>query len=141
MADLSDPAVLEFLMSGTRTAKVGFTARDGRPLVAPVWFVVDGDDIVFNTGVKSAKGNAIARDNRIVVCVDLEVAPFGFVQVQGVAEVSEEPTELLRLATAIAARYVGADRADEFGRRNSTPGEAVVRLRPTKVIANLDVTA
>ena len=72
--------------------------------------------------------------------VDLEQEPYGFVQVQGEATVSEDPDELLRTATAIAARYVGADRAEEFGRRNGVPGELVVRLRATKVVAELDMT-
>jgi hypothetical protein len=63
------------------------------------------------------------------------------VQVQGDAELSEDPGELLRTATAIAARYMGQDRAEEFGKRNGVPGELVVRLRPTKVLAVLDMTA
>jgi hypothetical protein len=29
---------------------------------------------------------------------------------------------------------MGADRAEEYGRRNSGPGELAVRLRPTKVL-------
>jgi hypothetical protein len=76
----------------------------------------------------------------VVVCVDSEVPPFGFVQVQGEATVSEDPTELLSSATAIGARYMGADRAEEFGKRNGVPGELLVRIHPTKVIANLDMT-
>jgi len=40
VAELSASAV-EFLSAGTRTGMLGFIAQDGRPLVAPVWFVVD----------------------------------------------------------------------------------------------------
>jgi hypothetical protein len=71
----------------------------------------------------------------------LEEPPYGFVQVQGDAELSEDPGELLSTATAIAARYMGQDRAEEFGKRNGVPGELVVLLRPTKVLAVLDMTA
>jgi PPOX class probable F420-dependent enzyme len=138
------PEERAFLTHGTRTGKLGFVAADGRPLVAPVWFVLEGTDdapeLVFNTGKETAKGRAVARDPRLVLCVDLERPPYGFVQVQGEATVSEDPDELLRTATAIAARYVGADRAEEFGRRNGVPGELVVRLRATKVVAQLDMT-
>ncbi|MCX5041575.1 PPOX class F420-dependent oxidoreductase [Aldersonia sp. NBC_00410] len=140
MASLSDPRVREFLAHGTRTAKLAFTAADGRPLVAPVWFVLEGDALVFNTNGRTAKGRALLRDPRVAVCVDVDEPPFAFVQVQGVAEVSEDPVELVRTATQIGRRYMGADRADEFGRRNGVPGEFVVRVRPTKVIANFDVT-
>ena len=139
MASLSDPEVRDFLSRGTRTGKLAYLAASGRPLVTPVWFVVEGDSLVFNTGKETVKGRALARDPRVSLCVDLEEPPFAFVQVQAEAELSEDPAELLRTATAIAARYVGAERAEEFGRRNAVPGELVVRLRPVKVLAAFDM--
>jgi PPOX class probable F420-dependent enzyme len=140
VTSINDRDVRAFLEYGTRTGKLGYTASDGRPLVAPIWFVLEGDEIVFNTGKKTAKGSAIARDPRLVLCVDLEEPPYSFVQVQGQAVTSEDPDELLRTATVIGGRYMGPERAEEFGRRNGVPGELVVRLRPSKVIAQLDIT-
>jgi PPOX class probable F420-dependent enzyme len=131
--------VIDFLSDGTRTAKLGYVAADGRPLVAPVWFVVDGNQLVFNTGKQAAKGRAISRDPRVVICVDDQSPPFSFVQVQGVASTSEDPDELLDTATRIGGRYMGAERAEEFGRRNAAPGELVVRVTPTKVIKGFNV--
>ena len=135
------PEAVEFLTNGTRTGKLGYTAADGRPLVAPVWFVVEDGAVLFNTGKDTAKGRAIRRDPRLVLCVDLEESPYAFVQVQGTATISEDPGELVRSATAIGARYMGADRAEEFGRRNGVPGELLVRLEPTKVVSVFDMTA
>lgn len=137
---MTDPKISAFLGAGTRTGKLAYTSGDGRPLVVPIWFVVEDGTLVFNTGKDTAKGRALARDPRATLCVDLEEPPYGFVQVQGTAELSEDPAELLRTATAIAARYVGQDRAGEFGKRNAAPGEFVVRLRPTKVIAAFNMT-
>lgn len=140
MASLSDQRVRDFLTEGTRTGKLAFVASDGRPLVAPVWFILEGDEIVFNTGKDTAKGRSIRRDGRLSLCVDVSAPPYSFVQVQGVAEVSEDPGELLRTATDIAARYMGPDRADEFGKRNAVPGELVVRLRPTRIVTDFSVS-
>jgi PPOX class probable F420-dependent enzyme len=140
VASLGDPEVREFLSHGTRTGKLSWLSASGRPLVAPVWFVVEDGALVFNTGRDTAKGRALARDPRVSLCVDLEEPPYAFVQVQGEAELSEDPGELLRTATAIAARYMGAGRAAEFGQRNAVPGELVVRLRPTRVLAAFDVS-
>jgi PPOX class probable F420-dependent enzyme len=137
-AELTDE-VIAFLSSGTRTAKLGYLARDGRPLVAPVWFIVDNAALVFNTGGGSAKGRALQRDSRVTICVDDEQPPFSFVQVQGVAGLSDDPDELLDTAARIGGRYMGADRAEEFGKRNGVPGEFVVRVTPTKVIAAFDI--
>ena len=137
MNELTDD-VVAFLSEGTRTGKLGYTASDGRPLVAPVWFVMDGlhgrQALAFNTGKDTAKGRALARDPRAVICVDDQRPPYSFVQVQGTVAISEDPADLLDIATRAGARYMGADRADEYGRRNGVPGELVVRLRPSKVI-------
>jgi PPOX class probable F420-dependent enzyme len=134
------PQIRDFLTHGTRTGKLGFVAADGRPLVAPLWFVVEGDELWFNTGSTTAKGRAIARDPRLVLCVDIERPPYAYVQVQGVATISEDPAELVASATLIGRRYMGADHAEEFGRRNGVPGELLVKLRPTKGVTDLNVT-
>ena len=70
----------------------------------------------------------------------METPPYAFVQVQGEAMVSEDPEELRASAALIAARYMGAERAEEFGRRNAVPGELLVKLRPTKVVSDMDIT-
>ena len=139
MAELSGK-VVQFLSAGTRTGMLGYVASDGRPLVAPVWFLVEDGRLVFNTGRETSKGRALARDSRVVLCVDDPHPPYSFVQVQGVATVSEDPRELLDTATRIGARYMGADRAEQFGRRNAVPGELVVRVHPTKVITGFDIS-
>ncbi len=56
------------------------------------------------------------------------------------ATVTEDPQDVLDIATRTGARYMGADRADEFGRRNAVPGEVAVRVRPTKVITGFDIS-
>ena len=138
MAELT-PDVIEFLSAGTRTGMLGYLASDGRPLVAPIWFVVDDGRLVFNTGKATAKGRALHRDPRVALTVDDPNPPFSFVQIQGIAELSEDPEELRDLATRIGGRYMGADRAEEFGRRNGVPGELIVRVTPTKVIKAFDI--
>ena len=109
VASLNDSEVRDFLLQGTRTGKLSYLAASGQPLVTPIWFIIEGDSIVFNTGMDTAKGRSLARDPRTCLCVDLQEPPYGFVQVQGEAELSQDPAELLRTATAIAARYMGPD--------------------------------
>ena len=138
MAELSGE-VAQFLSAGTRTGMLGFVAADGRPLVAPVWFLVDNGELVFNTGRDTAKGRALQRDSRVVICVDDPHPPYSFVQVQGTARAIADAADLLDIATRIGARYMGTHRADEFGRRNAVPGELVVRFRPTKVISAFNI--
>ncbi|MFD7898197.1 PPOX class F420-dependent oxidoreductase [Streptomyces sp. NPDC059479] len=124
-----------FVSEGTRTAKLSTVRADGSPHIAPVWFVLDGDDLVFNTGKETVKGRNLLREGRAALCVDDERPPFAFVVIQGRAEIDEEPEQLRAWATRIAARYMGEERAGEFGERNGVPGELVVRLKADKVSA------
>jgi PPOX class probable F420-dependent enzyme len=130
-----------FLMEGTRTAKLAVVRKDGSPLVTPVWFLVDSDGtIVFTTGERTVKGRALERDPRVSICVEDDRPPFGFVRLDGVVELSDDPADLRSCAIRIAERYMGAERAQEFGERNSVPGEIVVRVRPTRVVGQADLT-
>jgi PPOX class probable F420-dependent enzyme len=140
MRRLSDAEWRAFLLEGTRTAKLAVVRKDGSPLVTPVWFVLDDDGlIVFETGRESVKGRALCRDPRLSICVEDDEPPFGFVRVDGIAELSDDLDELLVWTTRMAARYMGAERADEFGRRNAAPSEMLVRVRPTRVVAQVEL--
>jgi len=77
----------------------------------------------------------LQRDPRVALCVDDEAPPFRFVLIQGTAELSPHDPAKLEWATRIARRYMGNDVAEAYGRRNAVEGELVVRLIPTKVIA------
>ncbi|MFH9176918.1 PPOX class F420-dependent oxidoreductase [Streptomyces albogriseolus] len=128
-----------FVSHGTRTGKLATVRADGRPHLAPVWFVLDGDDVVFNTGAATVKGRNLARDGRLALCVDDDRPPFAYVILEGRARLSEDPGELRHWAARIGARYMGEDRAEEFGARNGVPGELLVRVRIDKVLAEKGV--
>ena len=131
--------VRAFLSEGTRTAKLATVTAGGAPHVVPVWFVLDGDDLVFTTHESSQKARALRRDPRVACCVDDDRPPYSYVMVSGNAAIITDVDDLRVWATRIGARYMGADRADEFGRRNGVPGELLVRITPTRVIAAKDV--
>lgn len=133
-----------FLASGTRTGKLAWVTKSGRPAVTPVWFVLDeradGFDLVFNTAKASGKAKAFARDPRVSLVVDEELPPYGLVTLDGVVELRDDPGPKRAFATRIGARYMGTDRADEFGLRNGGDDEWLVRLRPERITAVTDIT-
>ena len=138
---MSDAEVRAFLTGvPPHTGKLATVRADGRPHLAPVWYEVDTDGtIVFNTGDSTVKGRNLRRDPRASLCVDDERPPFGFVVVEGVVELSDDPDDLRDWAARIGARYMGADRAEELGARNGVAGELVVRLRPERVTSARDL--
>jgi len=128
-----------FLAHGTRTGKLATTRADGRPHVVPIWFVLDGDDIILTTGASSVKARNLRRDPRVSLAVDDQQPPYSFVMLEGTATLAEDAPDLLDWATRIGGRYMGADRAEEYGRRNGVPGELLVRITPTKFTAEAGV--
>jgi PPOX class probable F420-dependent enzyme len=129
----------EFLASGTRTGKLATVRADGRPHVAAVWFVPDGDDVVFMTGARTVKGRNLRRDPHACLYVDDERPPFAYVRLDGRVAITEDLDEMLVWSTRIARRYMGDDLAERYGRRNAVPGELLVRLRPTRVVTEAGV--
>lgn len=123
-----------FLLERPRTAKLASVRADGRPHVAPIWFDLDGETIVFTTGQATVKAANMRRDPRVSLCVDDETPPFAFVIVEGTVTFSEDLGELRTWATKIGGRYMGADLAVAYGARNGVPGELLVRVKPTLVI-------
>jgi hypothetical protein len=122
-----------------RTAKLAVVRADGSPHVAPVWVDLDGDDVVFMTSADTVKGKAIVRDPRISLCWDDEEPPFSFVTVSGSATTDTDSAQLAYWATRIGGRYMGPEQADQYGRRNGVPPEMIVRLRPSRVVAKVNV--
>ncbi|MBF9070714.1 PPOX class F420-dependent oxidoreductase [Streptacidiphilus sp. NEAU-YB345] len=143
MATMTEAEWQAFVLTGTRTGKLAVTRRDGRPHVTPVWFLLDENEqvdgrpvLLFNTGETSLKAAALRRDPRFALCVDDQEPPFSFVMLEcTVLELVEDLAELRRWAPRIGGRYMGADRAEEFGARNAVPGEYLVRARVDHVVA------
>jgi PPOX class probable F420-dependent enzyme len=128
-----------FLVERPRPAILATSRADGRPHAAPVWIDVDDGTIVFNTGADTVKGRNLARDPRCSLVVQDDEAPFAMVVVEGTVALSDELADVRRWAARIGGRYMGAERAEEYGERNGVPGELVARLIPTHVVSARDV--
>jgi len=135
MPDMTQEEIRNFLLGGTRTGKLATVRADGRPHVAPIWFVMDGEDLIFTTWHKTVKAANLQRDPRASLCIDDQVPPFSFVIVEGRVSISDDADQRRIWTHKIARRYMGADLADQYGKRNNVEGELVLRLQPEKIIA------
>ena len=124
-----------FVTHGTRTGKLSTVRADGSPHVTPVWFLLDGDDIVLTTEKDGVKGRNLARDPRFVLCVDEDRPPYAFVLLHARAAISEDPDRMSHWGGLLGARYMGGDRVEEYAARNGGPGNLLVHGRIDKVIA------
>jgi PPOX class probable F420-dependent enzyme len=149
MTEMSKVEIGRFLMKGTFTGKLATVKEDGSSHVVPIWFVLEKKksrdrvgNIIFTTGSTSVKANNIQRDNRISICIDDQIPPFSFVTIFGTAKIYPyKQKEVLKWATEIAERYMGKSNAEAYGRRNSEEGLVLVRIKPTRIIAEKDIAS
>ena len=146
---MSKEEIARFVMQGTFTGKLATVRNDRSSHVVPIWFVLDNEnskrrrrigDIIFTTDSTSAKANNIRRDNRVSICIDDQTRPFSFITIFGTAKIhTYKQKEVLKWATKIAERYMGKKNAEAYGRRNSGEGAVLVRIKPTRIIAEKDI--
>jgi PPOX class probable F420-dependent enzyme len=130
---------IAFLADGTRTGKLATASPSGVPHVAPIWFVVDGDELVFTTHQATVKGRNLLANGRAALAADLEVFPYGFVTVRGPVSLDANAPDLRHWATRLAARYVPTGQEESYGLRNAVPGEMLCRLWIEKVGGHRDI--
>ena len=95
---------------------------------------------MFTTGADTVKGRAVRAEARVAICVDDDQPPFSYVLIEGTAQVSTDLEEMLVWATRIGGRYMGADRAEEFGRRNAVATELLVRVTSTRMVSHKNIS-
>ena len=147
MAEMTNQEIKRFLMKGTFTGKIATVKQDGSSHVVPIWFVLDSGnkrskvgDIYLTTGSDSIKAKNIQRDSRVSISVDNQTPPFSFVAISGNAKlIPYKQKEVLKWATKIAERYKGKKNAKAIGERNSGEGSVLVRIRPTKIVAEKNI--
>lgn len=136
MEHMSKAEYMAFLAEGTRTGKIATVRADGRPHVVPVWFVLDGDALIFTTWHTTVKASNLRRDPRACFCVDVAEPPYHFVMLEGQVEFLA-PTEdnMVHWTSQLGARYMGQEVAEAFGKRNAVEGELLLRFTPEHVVA------
>ena len=141
VAEMNPAEAQAFLEEPVRPAMLATVRPDGRPHLTPIWIDLDDDGcVVFTTGADTVKGRALRSEPRVAICVDDDRPPFSYVLIEGTAQVSTDPDEMLVWATRIGGRYMGADRAEEFGRRNAVDTELLVRVTPTRIVSRKNVS-
>src|SRR5438046_2138366 len=89
MAALSEKQ-LELLKSGKHFGVVATVGADGAPQTSVVWVDTDGENLLFNTTMKRAKGRNLRNDPRVSVTVWDNDDPYRYFEVEGEAELDEQ---------------------------------------------------
>jgi PPOX class probable F420-dependent enzyme len=130
---MTDEEAHAFLREGSRPATFASVRPDGRPHAVPTWYAVEGDEIVLTTWHTTVKAANIRHDPRVAIVVQDPEPPYSYVAVEGEAQLIDDLEMCRRISTTLGAKYMGAERAEEYGRRNGVEGELVVRIRAVRM--------
>lgn len=136
---MNDQQVLDFLAAGAPTAHLATVRPDGRPHAVPVWFVVDGAELVFVTHSSSVKARNLSRTGYAAVSVDDPRPPFSFATVEGPVALSTDLEEVRHWGEIGAARYLGAEAAAAYAYGEHFPDDLLGRLTPARLTGMADL--
>jgi PPOX class probable F420-dependent enzyme len=108
---------------------------DGSPLQAVVWYLLDGDAIVFNSRVGRHWPTNLQRDRR----VSLTVADgYEYVEMRGEVEIDEDPIRGQEVIAGLTHRYQpNKESADALIAEFASQARVTFRLRPTRIFERL----
>jgi PPOX class probable F420-dependent enzyme len=104
---MTDAEILEFLSEGRKVLQVATIGKDGMPHLAPMWYVMDGDRIVFRSFTKSQKIVNLMRDPRLSVLTEEgdSYAELRGLSIQANAELITDPDYIVKIYGKLAAKY------------------------------------
>jgi len=116
------------ILQGPCTGVLTTLFADGSPQSTPVWFLLDGDDILFSTTADAQKLRNITGDPRSTFAVYSPTDDMSYVEVRGAIEISEDPTADTRDRIVQKHGYVDGSAFDAPGTQRFT-----LRLTPIKI--------
>ncbi len=113
MAKLSQDELVRFL-DEAHVAHLVTLRLNGKPHVAPVWYVWDGSRAVVMAGQDAIKVQNIRRNPAVSLSIAAAQRPYHYVIIEGLATVTRD--DLDRQVRRICVRYDGPERGEAFAR-------------------------
>lgn len=126
----------EFLESH-RLCVFGFNRRSGPPSLSPVYYFMDGDEIVISTTAARVKAKAVQRNPEVSVCVLDEKMPFDYLTVFGHARIEEEGAAdvMRRIGEAMSGNPIPEAALPALEQRAKSEGRVVIRVKPAQFVS------
>ncbi len=121
-----------------RFAVLATVNPDGSPHLTVMWYLLDGDDIVFNTAAGRRKAVNLERDQRVSLTVYDDASPYRYLRMEGRVRIVHDPDVSQADIRRLALRYYDGDEAktERAMRENfSTQQRISYRLRARRVYA------
>ena len=131
-ASLSDTA--RKIIDEPNPAVLATVNPDGSPQTSVVWVRRDGDDLLISSAAGRRKDKNLARDPRVSVTVYDQADPLQYVEVRGLASISEDAGR--QLAGSLAEEYEGPGAGQEYLELPPEVIRIVIRITPQRVLGS-----
>jgi PPOX class probable F420-dependent enzyme len=115
-----------------RLCIVGYARRAGPPAMTPVYYAMDGDDIVISTTRTRAKGRVLKGKPAVSVCVLGEAQPFPYLTVYGRARIEDEGAVdvMMKIGERMTGNAIPESARPAVEKRAQDEGRVVLRVTP-----------
>ncbi len=126
------PEERKAFLSEHRLAIVGAERKDAPPQLSPVYYVMDGDDLLISTTATRAKAKVIRHNSRVSICVLGEQPPFPYLTVYGRGRIETEGAVDVMMAVggAMAGNPLPESMRPAIEQRAEKEQRVVLRVTP-----------
>lgn len=119
-----------------RLCVVGYGRSDGPPSLSPVYYVMDGEDLLISTTATRAKTRAIRRNPDVSICVLGEAMPFPYLTVYGCGRIEEEGAvdAMMKVGGAMSGSPIPESARPAVEERARKEGRVVLRVTPQSYV-------
>jgi len=116
-----------------RLCVVAYGRGAGPPALSPVYYALDGDDLLISTTRSRAKAKAIMRNPDVSVCVLGEQMPFPYLTVYGHGTIEEDGAAdvMRKVGERMTGNPIPEAALPAIEKRAREEGRVVLRVRPT----------
>ena len=118
-------------LAGLHVGVLSLSDNPKGPLTVPIWYDYEpGGELWFITGPNSLKGKLLKVGVRLSLMAQSEEPPYKYVSIEGPVVSIDEATNNDLLAMAI--RYLGKDRGEQYAKNSESGGGVIVRVKPER---------
>lgn len=126
------------LLEESRYCVVAYGRKSGPPAMSPVYYVMDGDDLVISTTAARAKGRVFAREREVSVCVLSEKPhpspPYITIYGKGRIETEGAVDLMMRIGEVMTGRPVPESARSAVEERARKEERVVLRITPERYV-------
>jgi PPOX class probable F420-dependent enzyme len=127
-------------LNDNRFCVVGYGRKAGPPAMSPVYYVMDGDDLLITTQTTKYKGRVFARERDVSVCVMAEIHPSPrYMTIYGTAKTEEDGAVdvLMRIVGVFSGNPLPEAARPGMEAKAKAEGRLVLRVKPESVVGQV----